>query len=203
MIVAASTHAPEEAHVLQAFKDVWKNSTADRLPRLLLAPRHPERFDEVFELIKKSGFDWVRRSETESGRDQTAEIILLDSIGELRAVYPLAEIVFVGGSLIPHGGQSVLEPALARSAIVTGFYTMNFADVVKEFLRQDALVQLPDTEEKQLPARLAEVFTELLEDTEKRRKLSVNALGVMQENRGATRKTIENLRPFLSDSKNQ
>jgi 3-deoxy-D-manno-octulosonic-acid transferase len=202
LIVAASTHSPEESFVLQAFKDVWKNS-ADKLPRLLIAPRHPERFEEVFETIKKSGFDWVRRSEPESSRDETAEIILLDSIGELRAVYPLAEIVFVGGSLIPRGGQSVLEPAIAKNAIVTGFYTTNFADVTKEFLRQEALIQLPELEEKQIPAKLAEVFAELLQDKEKRRKLSVNALGVMQENRGATGKTIENLKLLLETPKNR
>ena len=202
LIVAASTHAPEESFVLQAFKDVWKNSSGT-LPRLLIAPRHPERFEEVSALIKKSGFDWVRRSEAASSRDETAEIILLDSIGELRAVYPLAEIVFVGGSLIKHGGQSVLEPAIARRAIVTGFYTMNFADVVQEFLKQEALLQLPELEEKQIPARLSEVFSQLLQNAEQRRKLSVNALGVMQENRGATRKTIENLKPLLENPKNQ
>lgn len=202
LIIAASTHAPEEALILQAFKDVWKNSPAE-LPRLMFAPRHPERFEEVFELVKKSGFDWVRRSEAESSRDETAEIILLDSIGELRAVYPLAEIVFVGGSLIPHGGQSVLEPAIARSAIVTGFYTMNFSDAVKEFLQQEALIQLPELEEKQISSKLAEVFGELLQDKEKRRKLSVNAFGVMQKNRGASQKTIENLKLLLSAPKNQ
>jgi len=202
LIIAASTHAPEESLILQAFKDVWKNSQTT-LPRLMIAPRHPERFDEVFELIKKSGFDWVRRSETESPRDKTAEIILLDSIGELRSVYPLAEIVFVGGSLIPHGGQSVLEPAIARNAIVTGFYTTNFADIVGEFLKQEAVVQLPALEEKQASAKLTEVFQELLQDAELRRKLSVNAFGVMQKNRGASRKTIENLKPLLENPKNQ
>ena len=203
LIVAASTHAPEESLILQAFKDVWKTSAADKLPRLLIAPRHPERFDEVFALVKKSGFDWVRRSEEESSRDKTAEIILLDSIGELRTIYPLAEIVFVGGSLIPHGGQSILEPASGRCAIVTGFYTMNFADIVKEFLQQDALVQLPELEEKQVSAKLAEVFSQLLQDTHLRRKLSVNASGVVQKSRGASRKTIENLQPLLAVPKNQ
>jgi 3-deoxy-D-manno-octulosonic-acid transferase len=202
LIVAASTHAPEESLILQAFKDVWKNSR-DALPRLLIAPRHPERFEEAAELIKKSGFDWVRRSEKESSRDKTAEIILLDSIGELRCVYPLAEIVFVGGSLIPHGGQSVLEPAIARCAIVTGFYTTNFADIVKEFLKQEAIIQLPELDENKASAKLAEVFRELLQNAETRRKLSVNALGVMQENRGASRKTIENLKPLLENPKNQ
>ncbi|HMS41463.1 MAG TPA: 3-deoxy-D-manno-octulosonic acid transferase [Pyrinomonadaceae bacterium] len=193
LIVAASTHAPEETLILQAFKDVWKNSVSDKLPRLLIAPRHPERFAEVGELIEKSGFDWVKRSENESSRDKSAEIILLDSIGELRAIYSLAELVFVGGSLIPHGGQSILEPALARKAIVTGFYTMNFTEIVREFSNQNALIQLPKNGE----SKLVEVFAELLQDVEKREKLAANAFAVMKKNRGATAKTIEHLKDFL------
>ena len=125
LIVAASTHAPEEKIVLEAVKEIWKTS-ADKLPRLMLVPRHPERFNEVAQTIKDTGFIFAKRSENPSVRDKTAEIILLDSIGELRAVYPLAEIVFVGGSLIPHGGQNVLEPAIEKKAIVTGFHTANF-----------------------------------------------------------------------------
>ncbi len=144
LIIAASTHAPEEIWILQAFKNVWKNSESS-LPRLLIAPRHPERFAEVEKLIRESGFDWAKRSEKASGRDETAEIILLDSIGELRAAFPLAEIVFVGGSLIPHGGQNVLEPASARKAIMTGFYTTNFEAITKEFLKQEAICPTSET----------------------------------------------------------
>jgi len=196
LIVAASTHAPEEALIIEAFKEVWKNS-AGKLPRLLIAPRHPERFMEVAVLAKNSGFDWVMRSEEESGRDKVAEVILLDSIGELRAVFPLAEIVFVGGSLIPHGGQNVLEPAVVKKAIVTGFYTTNFDDIVSELAAQDALIQLPQLNEKEIPPQLAEVFLNLLRDTEKRDKLAQNAFDVMQKNRGASSKTTESLKPFL------
>ncbi len=196
LIVAASTHAPEEKWILGAFKKLWKNSS-ENLPRLLIVPRHPERFAEVAELIKETGFEWARRSENPSGRDKTAEIILLDSIGELRAVYPLAEIVFVGGSLIKHGGQSILEPAISGKAIVTGFYTMNFTAAVAEFLDKKALIQLPETNENSIAEDLERVFTELLKDTEKRAELSKNALEVMQKNRGATVKTIENLKYFL------
>jgi 3-deoxy-D-manno-octulosonic-acid transferase len=196
LIVAASTHAPEEKWILEAFRNVYKSSN-DKLPRLMLVPRHPERFAEVAETIKNSGFDWARRTEKPSARDKAAEIILLDSIGELRAVYPLAEIVFVGGSLIPHGGQNVLEPATAQKAVVTGFYTMNFDKIVREFLEKDALVQLPKLDEKEIPARLAESFAKLLEDAPSREKLAENAFRVMQSNRGATRKTIEYLKPLL------
>ncbi|MGB4988164.1 MAG: 3-deoxy-D-manno-octulosonic acid transferase, partial [Pyrinomonadaceae bacterium] len=141
LIIAASTHAPEETWLLEAFKDVWKTSTTN-LPRMMIVPRHPERFDEIAKLIAATGFTWVRRTDAPSDRDQTAEIILLDSIGELRAAYPLAEIVFVGGSLIPHGGQSIFEPAAAGKAIVTGANTKNFEAAVKDFLDKEALIQL-------------------------------------------------------------
>jgi 3-deoxy-D-manno-octulosonic-acid transferase len=201
LIVAASTHAPEEKWILDAFKTVYKSS-GDKLPRLMLVPRHPERFTEVAEIIKNSGFDWARRTEKPSARDKAAEIILLDSIGELRAIYPLAEIVFVGGSLIPHGGQNVLEPAAAQKAIVTGFYTMNFDAIVREFSEKDALVQLPQLDEKEISAKLAESFKQLLENAPTREKLAENAFRVMQSNRGATRKTIEYLKPiFAAQSK--
>jgi 3-deoxy-D-manno-octulosonic-acid transferase len=196
LIVAASTHAPEEKLILEAFKTVYKNSP-EKPPRLLLVPRHPERFDEVADLIEQTGFEFVRRNETPASSDRDAEMILLDSIGELRAALPLAEIVFVGGSLIPHGGQNILEPAAARKAIVTGFYTTNFAAVVKEFLAKDALVQLPQLEENQVSAKLAETFAELLRDDARRENLAENASRVMRENRGAAAKTIERLKPIF------
>jgi 3-deoxy-D-manno-octulosonic-acid transferase len=196
LIVAASTHAPEEKWILEAFRTVYKSS-GDKLPRLMLVPRHPERFAEVAQTIKNSGFDWVRRGEKPSARDKIAEIILLDSIGELRAVYPLAEIVFVGGSLIPHGGQNVLEPAAAQKAIVTGFYTMNFEKIVREFSEKDALVQLPKLDEKEISERLAGSFRKLLEDAPAREKLAENAFRLVQSNRGASRKTIEYLKPLF------
>lgn len=199
LIVAASTHAPEEKWILDAFKQIFKKSP-EKLPRLMLVPRHPERFEEVANLIKETGFSFIRRSQAESEFDKTAEIILLDSIGELRAVYPLAEIVFVGGSLIPHGGQSVLEPALNGKAIVTGFYTMNFTAVVKEFIEKNALIRLSMLGENKISEKLAEEFSKLLKDNDVRRKLGKNAFEVMNKNRGATEKTLEYLKHFL-DSK--
>ncbi|MCY7376917.1 MAG: 3-deoxy-D-manno-octulosonic acid transferase [Pyrinomonadaceae bacterium] len=196
LIVAASTHAPEEKWILQAFGETRKNSKTNP-PRLLIAPRHPERFAEVEELIKANGFDWAKRSAETSESDKNAAVILLDSIGELRAVYPLSEIVFVGGSLIPHGGQSVLEPAIAEKAVVTGFYTANFNEIVKEFLAQNALVQLPKLAAKDVPAKLAAALSDLLNDAEKRGKLAKNAFAVMKRNRGATAKTIEYIKTIL------
>ena len=196
LVIASSTHSPEEKWILDAFKEVWKKSGV-RLPRLMIAPRHPERFAEVAELIKNTGFAWVRRSESESERDQSAEIILLDSIGELRAAYPLAEVVFVGGSLIPHGGQSIYEPAAAGKAIVTGPHTANFEAAVKEFLEKDALFQLPRMADEEVVTKLEAVFNEILSNNQKREALGQNALTVMNHNRGAVARTVEYLEPLL------
>jgi 3-deoxy-D-manno-octulosonic-acid transferase len=199
LVIAASTHAPEEKWLLEAFRDIWKTSSHGGLPRLMIAPRHPERFAEVAALLKESGFDWVLRSEEPSGRDATAEVILLDSIGELRAAYPLAELVFVGGSLIPRGGQSILEPAVWGKAIVTGHNTKNFQAVVDEFLSREALVQLPELSEKQVVAELAKTLGDLLRDSGRRELLGESARKVMERNRGATAKTIEQIKFALAN----
>lgn len=197
VVIAASTHAPEEKWVLDAFRRVWDSSPAN-LPRLMLAPRHPERFAEVAEIIKKSGFSWVRRSEKPSGRDREAEVILLDSIGELRAAYPLAEIVFVGGSLIPHGGQSIYEPAAAGRAIIIGPYTSNFAAAVNEFLDRSALVQIAEQPDAAIAGALATEIGKLLDSFEDRDRMGANALAVMDSNRGSVDRTVEYLTPMFS-----
>mgnify|MGYP000094197402 CR=1 FL=1 len=196
LIIAASTHQPEERVLLEAFRQVWKSSP-DRLPRLVIAPRHPERFAEVADLIKISGFNWVRRTENESARDHTAEVILLDTIGELRAAYPLAELVFVGGSLIPHGGQSIFEPAAAGRAIITGPFTANFSAAVSEFLDREAIVQLPVLSAGQLVPKLASVISSLLSDRPRTAMLGENALKVIKSNSGAVSRTLEYLEPML------
>lgn len=202
LIIAASTHAPEEAWILEAFKEVCKTK-GENLPRLMIAPRHPERFNEVADIIKSSGFTLVRRSDAESSRDANAEIILLDSIGELRAAYPFADIVFVGGSLIPHGGQSIFEPAAAGRAIITGPNTANFDAAVKEFLDKDALIHLPRMTDKEIVPKLIDTLKELLSDTERTKTLGANALSTMDHNRGAVTKILEYLSPLMGKRENQ
>jgi 3-deoxy-D-manno-octulosonic-acid transferase len=199
LIVAASTHSPEEKLILDAFEMVRRSLQTKS--RLIIAPRHPERFDEVTQTVRNSGISITRRSAPDSSSDKSAEVIILDSIGELRAVFPLADIVFVGGSLIPHGGQSVLEPAAAGRAIVTGPYTENFKSVVDVFLNCKALVQLPHaTDQSHYVKFLEEEFKRLLLDPVEREFLGRTAKSVMDANRGATAKTVEFLRPLL-DSK--
>lgn len=196
LVIAASTHAPEEKYVLDAFKEAWKNS-GSRLPRLMIAPRHPERFAEVAALIEASGFSWSRRSASPTEQDETAEVILLDSIGELRAAYPLAEIVFVGGSLIKHGGQSIFEPAAVGTAIITGPHTRNFDAAVTEFLSKQALIQLPVTKDAAIAPELSATLQKLFADEKEVEKLSLNAMAVMDQNRGAVERTLEYLIPLV------
>ena len=194
LIIAASTHEPEEQYVLESLDGELGHTC-----RLLLAPRHPERFDEVENLLRNTTYRFVRRRSEPSSDDIAADIILLDSIGELRAVYPLAEIVFVGGSLIPHGGQSVIEPAVAGKAIVTGPYTANFDSVLKDMVASRAIIQTPPVEQEfQNSERLFEEFDLLLREPERRKTLGENAKAVMAASRGATLRSIEYLNEFYT-----
>lgn len=208
LVLAASTHAPEERVLLEAFKLLRTSANSDApasraagrssRPRLLVAPRHPERFNEVAALLEASGLTWARRSAAQSESDAACDVILLDSIGELRAVYSLAEVVFVGGSVAPVGGHNVLEPALEARAVVTGPHTSNFKTIVAALLERGALVQLPHTTGEEESARLlARAVRELLEDDEKRRGLGRRARAVLEQNRGATARTVELLAPII------
>lgn len=169
-------------------------------PRLIIAPRHPERFNEVAELIAPAFPRWARRSSQPSEGDKNADVVLLDSIGELRAVYPLAEIVFVGGSLVPVGGHNILEPASAGRATIVGSHTHNFAQIVGDFLARGALIQLPETKDESEAADLLarEVF-ELLTDDARRDELGQNARRALDENRGATARTVDFIAPLLKE----
>ncbi|HWT00108.1 MAG TPA: 3-deoxy-D-manno-octulosonic acid transferase [Pyrinomonadaceae bacterium] len=190
LVVAASTHAPEERILLEAFKHL-RATPGNAQIRLLVAPRHPERFGEVAALLDASGFRWARRSAAPSPVDAGCDVLLLDSIGELRAVYSLAEIVFVGGSIAPNGGHNILEPAAAGVCAVTGAHTFNFKAVVEAFLEAGALVQLPALSESEAPDALANALRELLADDGRRRELGRQARAVLERNRGATARTVE------------
>jgi 3-deoxy-D-manno-octulosonic-acid transferase len=196
LVVAASTHAPEERIVLEAFKLL---TDASQRPRLLIAPRHPERFGEVAALLETSGLGWARRSAEPRASDAECDVILLDSIGELRAVYALAEVVFVGGSIAPVGGHNVLEPALEARAVVTGAHTSNFKAIVTALLERGALVQLARAEGDEAARELARVLRELLGDEAKRRRMGESALAVLEQNRGATARTVRLLAPLLEE----
>jgi 3-deoxy-D-manno-octulosonic-acid transferase len=196
LVVAASTHAPEERVALEAYKLISDSNVKTR-PRMLLAPRHPERFGEVAAMLDASGLRWSRRGAQHDTSDAECDLILLDSIGELRAVYPLAEVVFVGGSIAHVGGHNILEPALAARCIITGPHTSNFKAIVETFLEHEALVQLPHAEDAEAAPVLARALRELLEDDAKRLRAGERARAVLEQNRGATARTVELLAPLM------
>lgn len=188
LLVAASTHAPEESIAIQAFKRI-RSMNQNEDVRLVIAPRHPERFSEVAAFIQTSGFTWARRSGT-TQTGTSCDIILLDSIGELRAILSLADVAFVGGSIAPHGGHNVLEPAAQGVCVVTGAHTHNFAAVTKALLAEDAIVQLPNLSEADAPEVLASTIIRLLADDARRNEIGQRARAVCDRNRGATERSI-------------
>ncbi len=196
LIVAASTHAPEELVIIDAFKQM-RNSQPAYQARLLIAPRHPERFGEVASLLETSGLTWSRRSKAARVDDKTCDVVLLDTIGELRHVYPLADVAFVGGSIAPHGGHNVLEPGTRGVCVVTGAYTHNFAAITKALLDEKALVQLPSVSPSAAPSELASALNELLSDDAHRRDMGQRALMVCNRNRGATERTLQMIANLL------
>ena len=196
LIVAASTHAPEEFVVIDAFKQI-RNSQTGYQTRLLIAPRHPERFGEVASLLQASGLTWSRRSAAARDEDRSCDVVLLDTIGELRAVYPLADIAFVGGSIATHGGHNVLEPVARGVCVVTGSHTHNFAAVTKAMLDENAIVQLPQVSASAAPTELANALNTLLSDDSLRRDIGQRALKVCNRNRGATEQTLHMIANLL------
>jgi len=189
LIVAASTHAPEEIVVIDAFKQIRSSQRAYQA-RLLIAPRRPDRFGEVASLLQASGLTWSRRSAAAQVEDRSCDVVLLDTIGELRAVYPLADVAFVGGSIATHGGHNMLEPGARGICVVTGAHTHNFAAVTRAMLDENAIVQLPQVSASAAPTELANALDTLLSNDSLRRDIGHRAAMVCERNRGATEQTL-------------
>jgi 3-deoxy-D-manno-octulosonic-acid transferase len=150
--------------------------------------------------LKASGLSWARRSDQPAARDSLSDVVLLDSIGELRSVFPLASIVFVGGSIAPVGGHNILEPAAAGACIVTGAHTENFDEIVRTFIARGAIIQLDPVREAEAARTLAEVFQNLLQNSGRRQELAGRAKAVVAENRGATARTMQILNTILTNA---
>ena len=195
LVIAGSTTEGEEEMVLAAFEGLRKEDVFGRV-RLLVAPRHPERFDAVARSLKSSRLLGARRSSPE-GDCGAADVILLDTVGELAALYRFASAVFVGGSLVPKGGHNVLEPALYAKPIIVGPHMENFREIASEFLRRDALLQLRGGDPRALTAELRDAFARLLSDRDYAETLGSNARRAIDENRGAAARTVEIVAEYL------
>jgi len=181
VLVAGSTMRGEESAVLGAFGKI-KSAMPSAL--LVLAPRHPERFAEVERLARDAGFVTARRSELPIDAEPRADVVVLDTIGELARLYQIASVVFVGGSLVDAGGHNILEPAMFGKAIVFGPHMHNFAEISAEFLRGGAAVQVTSTRE------LGECLVDLVGDGVRRASLGAAARAIVESNRGAKARTM-------------
>ena len=180
VFIAASTLRGEEEHVLRVFTRIREVAT-DAL--LIIAPRHPERFDEVHAMAEADGYRVQVRSKL-CGQDSDVPIVLLDTIGELASLFQIASIVFVGGSLVPAGGHNFLEPAVFGKAIVVGPHMDNFAEITSEFVAKQAVVQVCNDRELEV------VLVDLIRDVGKRERLGSAARDLVKSCRGATKRTM-------------
>ena len=182
VLVCGSTVEGEEPLLLRAFGNV-----VVRHPRavMILAPRHPERGGEVETLLREMKIGYVRRSKWQ-GEPLAGGVLLVDSIGELAAMYGLADVAFVGGSLVARGGHNIIEPAQHGVAIVVGNHTANFRDIVNLFRAHDAVKVVG-------PAELPLEWLDLLGDEAKRRGLGMRAAETLQTQTGAMQRAVDAL----------
>lgn len=198
LIVAGSTHEDEEETLLAVLKRLWKIKGLEAT-RLLIAPRHPERFGVVASLAEKRGFQVTRRSVGKP--NPRAQVLVLDTLGELATAYHFAKVAFVGGTLIPHGGQSIMEPALWGKAIVVGPHMDNFPREIEDFLAQDAVYQIPADESQKAAQvdQLVEAFRHLLENPAEREAMGLRAQGLFESSKGATAFTVDQIAALIQE----
>jgi 3-deoxy-D-manno-octulosonic-acid transferase len=189
ILLAGSTVAGEEELVLQAYAAA--RQTVPGL-RLVIAPRHPERFPEAAQRIEAAGLRHARRSALGERAWADEDVLLLDTLGELAHAYAFATVVFVGGSLVPAGGHNILEPALAGRAVVVGPHMENFQEIARSFLEEDALVQVGS------PQSLAPALVALLTDGARRDVLGERARRLVERNRGALERTVDALAELVA-----
>jgi 3-deoxy-D-manno-octulosonic-acid transferase len=188
VIIAASTLKGEEEPVFEAFQRI-RARVPDTL--LIIAPRKPERFDEVEQIARRGGWRVARRSELPVDAEPRQDVVVLDTIGELAQLFQIGTAVFVGGSLVDQGGHNIIEPAVFGKAIVFGPYMQNFAEIARAFVENDAAIQI------RTPRELEHALLGLLNDPVRRARLGAAARALVEANRGARGKTMTAIAKLL------
>ncbi|STX52007.1 3-deoxy-D-manno-oct-2-ulosonic acid transferase [Legionella busanensis] len=186
-IIVASTHEGEEQLVLNRL-----NQLKAHIPNvlLLIAPRHPERFQKVYQLACKMGYKTGLRSQiTHEISDE--DIIILDSIGELLTFYKLSHYAFIGGSLVPIGGHNVLEPIAMQIPVISGKYTHNFRAICKALEEANAIILIDNADE------LVSKLIELHKHQDKRQSLVENATQILNKNKGTVSRYLHQINNLL------
>jgi len=196
--VAGATGNDEEKILLDVYQNLKQQEQFSDL-RLVIVPRKPERFDEVAELIKQSGFDLIRYSDVKNEGQQSSIVnrpssivILGDTMGDLRKFYSLATIIFVGRSLVPMGGSDMAEAAALGKCTIFGPHTFNFKHTVDELLAGEGAIMVEDKRE------LLDAMQKCLNEPEFAEKIAENGREVIKKNQGATAKTIDQIAKLLN-----
>lgn len=185
--IATSTHEGEESIILDAHR-----SLLERFPNLLLilVPRHPERFSTAREMAQKAGFSYILRSSGEIPSSST-QVVIGDTMGELMLLYGIADLAFVGGSLVERGGHNPLEAAAHAIPVLMGPHTFNFKDICAKLLQADGLITITDARS------LDKEIGTLLTDEDYRLYYGRHAVNVLHQNQGALQRLLQLLEPYL------
>ena len=186
VVVFASTQNGEEKQIIQSYLKLKEKPQAI----MLIIPRHPERFDEVFNLVNANELNVNRRSD-ELKCDDMAEFLIGDSMGEMMSYYRICDIAFIGGSLSNTGGQNMLEAAASSKPIIYGPSVFNFEEVSKMLLESNSALQVNNADE------LMRTISELLSDKEKREKLGLNAKACFESHHGAVTRLMNLIKPYI------
>jgi len=187
VFVAGSTHGGEEEVVLEVFRQLKRIEPS---LVLILAPRHLERLGEVIKTLSQGRLSWVRKSQITKDAF-SAEIILLDTIGELERIYTVGTVIFVGGSLVPVGGHNILEPAASAKPVIFGRHMENFREVARIIKAEGGGIEVHDQKE------FFDQAQRLLTDRSYHSRVSRSALRAIQENQGAIQKTLRIVEKYL------
>jgi len=194
VLVGGSTHAGEEEILIRVFERL--NKTYPNL-RLILVPRHVERTRDVSRLIEKSGFVPVLKTEVERSRykwqNTNREIILIDTVGDLERVYSISDFVFIGKSLVPSGGQNMMEPAGLGRPVIFGPHTFNFKEEVDLLLKNSA-AKVVKTEEE-----LFGTIEFFIKNPDVAKEMAFKAQQVVNKKRGATDRNIEIIKNIIKN----
>lgn len=188
--IAASTHDGEEQLILAAHQNLLAQQP-DLV--LILVPRHPERFNQVENLLKQSGLNYLKRTDNQPLAAQHS-VLLGDTMGEMMTLYGLAKIAFVGGSLVKHGGHNPLEPIAFKLPVISGIHTFNFPEVFDKLRQVNGVIEIESNAEA-----LAEAVQFLLQHPEDCQKISQQGFTVLMENQGALKRHLELLAPYLAE----
>jgi 3-deoxy-D-manno-octulosonic-acid transferase len=186
--IAGSTHPGEEEIVLRVFKNI---KTKFPSLRLVIAPRHVERTEDVQRIIEEQGISSVRFSQMKSTKSDPNSVVLVDTIGHLRALYSLATLVFVGKSLTVPGGHNIIEPSFYSKPVIVGPHMQNFRDVMIAFKNDNAVVEVQD------PQELESAVDRLLGHPQEMADLGRKAKQVISRQQGAIKRSMEIISHFL------